>query len=226
MAFVGCGTLFVERIERMPDRSISQPSSSGNNACVTTASIAVAPDAASALAQAIRVPPDEHDIIDDQGGTAGNTRRLREVKLDGAVACTALLRHRRGQSKAAGEIGYPRLRFRIRSDDDGRGINPGFAQFVCDGRHRRQIVGFDSRKYCSDLRRPMEMRVDSDHAIHARCEQRADNVLADRFAFMERGVLAHVAKIGRKEDEAPGTTAPQRFGCEQKSDEFFVGSVE
>ena len=59
MALVKCGTLCVERIERIPDAAISSQAAPGNSACVTTTSMAVAPAAVSALAQAMMVPPDE-----------------------------------------------------------------------------------------------------------------------------------------------------------------------
>jgi hypothetical protein len=59
MALVKCGTLCVERIERIPAETISLQAGSGNRACVTTASMTVASVAVSALAQATMVPPDE-----------------------------------------------------------------------------------------------------------------------------------------------------------------------
>src|ERR1035437_3941948 len=59
IALVGCGTLLVERMERMPASANSIAISGGNRACVITASIALAPAALSAFAQAIKVPPDE-----------------------------------------------------------------------------------------------------------------------------------------------------------------------
>src|SRR5665647_543392 len=58
MALLGCGTLDVERMERMPALANAVAMSGGNSACVITASTAVAPAAVSALAQAIRVPPE------------------------------------------------------------------------------------------------------------------------------------------------------------------------
>src|SRR5450759_4001828 len=59
IALVGCGTLDVDRMERMPASANSVALPGGNKACAMMASTAVAPAAASALAQAIRVPPDE-----------------------------------------------------------------------------------------------------------------------------------------------------------------------
>ena len=72
-------------------------------------------------------------------------------------------------------------------------------------------------KYGSDVGRAMQMRVDGDDAIDASGDQRADDLLADRFAFVERGVLAHVAEIGREQDEAFRASAPQRLGGEQSA---------
>ena len=60
----------------------------------------------------------------------------------------------------------------------------------------------DSRKYRSDVGRAVQVRVDGDHAVDASGDQRADGLLADRFAFVERCVLAHVAEIRRQQDQA------------------------
>src|SRR6476646_7747026 len=59
IALVGCGTLSVERTERMP-ASLNAPTiSGGNRACVTIASMPVAPAASSAFAATINVAPEE-----------------------------------------------------------------------------------------------------------------------------------------------------------------------
>ena len=64
------------------------------------------------------------------------------------------------------------------------------------------------------------------NAIDASGDQRADDLLADRFAFAEGGVLTHVAEIGREQDEALGASAPQRLGGERQRDQFVVRPVE
>ena len=65
------------------------------------------------------------------------------------------------------------------------------------------------------------MCIDGDHAIDTSGDQRADDFLADRFAIVEGRVLAHVAEIGREQDQAFGTSAPQRLGGEQPAQSVF-----
>ena len=48
----------------------------------------------------------------------------------------------------------------------------------------------------------VQMRVDGDNAIDASGDQLTDDLLADRFAVVEGGVLAHVAEIWCEQDEA------------------------
>ena len=72
---VGCGTLLVERIERMPARKNSAASAGGNSAWVMTASIVAAPAAASALAQVINVPPEETMSSTSSTGRPANLAR-------------------------------------------------------------------------------------------------------------------------------------------------------
>ena len=51
----------------------------------------------------------------------------------------------------------------------------------------------------------------------------ADDLLADRFAVVKGGVLAHVAEIGRDEHKPPGAAAPQRFGGKQQRESLSFG---
>src|SRR5665213_552107 len=59
MALVGCGTLWVERIDRRPASKNRAVISGGNNAWVMMASTVLAPAATSALVHAKIVPPDD-----------------------------------------------------------------------------------------------------------------------------------------------------------------------
>ena len=79
MALLGCGTLEVERTERMPAFANSVVMSGGNSACVMTASMAVAPAAVSALAQVVRVPPEE--TISSTSNTGRPAIRAASAKL-------------------------------------------------------------------------------------------------------------------------------------------------
>lgn len=226
MALVGCGTLWVERIERMPASIMSRQSCSGNSACVTTASIVVAPAVVSALAQAIMVPPEETISSTIKVGRPAMDARSGNLISTEAVTATDFLRNYVRKPKPAGEIADPGLRFRIRSHHDGCGIKTGFAQRDGYCWHRRQIVGRDPGKHRCDVGRAMQMRIDGDHAVEPSGEQRADDLLTDGFAFVEGRVLSHVAEIGRQQDEAFRTSAPERLGREGQSDQLFVRPVE
>ena len=72
----------------------------------------------------------------------------------------------------------------------------------------------------------MQMRVDRDDPVHGLRKKTADDFLADRFAFMERRILTHVAEIGRHQDEPLGAAAPQGLGGKQNRHEVVIGPVE
>ena len=72
----------------------------------------------------------------------------------------------------------------------------------------------------------MQMRVDSDDAVEAARDQRPDDLLADRLASMKRGVLPHVAEIGRDQDQRRAPFAPKRFSREQQCQQLVVRPVE
>ena len=57
------------------------------------------------------------------------------------------------------------------------------------GKHRVNVFG------------AMQMGVDGDDPVHRARQQPADDLLADRFAFVERRILPHVAEIGRHQHE-------------------------
>ena len=146
--------------------------------------------------------------------------------LDRAVAAAGLSRNGMGQPEPAGEIADPGLRFRVRPDDDGRGIKPvlrsasamaGIAERLSDSIRERPSLMSGVRCRCASTV--------TTRSTHPR-DQRADDLLADRFALVESRVLAHVAEIGRQQDEALGASAPQRLGGEQQRNEFVVRPVE
>ena len=72
----------------------------------------------------------------------------------------------------------------------------------------------------------MQMRVDGDDAVDASRKQRANDLLADRFALAKGGILPHVAQVRREKHEALGASAPQRLGRKQQRDEFVVWPVQ
>jgi hypothetical protein len=151
------------------------------------------------------------DDIVDQQGPSGDLYRVGKPDFDGPIAAASLLRYRMRQSELACEIAHPSPGLRVRTDDDGCGINPGDAQRVRNRRHGRQVFGFDAGKDRPYVGRAMKVSVHRDDAIHNSRDQPADRLLADRFAFVERCVLAHVAEIGRQQDEPPCAGASQRF---------------
>ena len=173
----------------MPASANATANSGGNRACVITASMAVTAAARSAFAQAISVPSRRYDVVDQQNRPAGEQGRFGKSDFDRAVAAPGFLRHRGCQSEPACEISDPRAGFRVRSDHDGRRINPARLQRFGDGRHRRQVVGLDAREHRLDVSGAMQMSIDRDDAVDIGCEQPADRPLADRLALVEGGVL-------------------------------------
>ena len=81
MALVGCGTLWVERTERMPDRQhVTVRISGGNSAWVTMASIVAAPAAVKRLSAGDHRAARGDDIVDDQSRTPGNACRGLQIR--------------------------------------------------------------------------------------------------------------------------------------------------
>ena len=56
------------------------------------------------------------------------------------------------------------------------------------------------------------MRVDSNDAIESLSQKTTHHLLADRFSCMKRGILPHVAKIRRHENDPLCTIAAKGFG--------------
>ena len=125
MALVGCGTLDVERMERMPAFANSVAMSGGNSAWVMMASTAVAPAAVSALAQADQGAAGRDDIVNQQHRPARDRSRLGKADFDGAIAAANFLRNHMRQPELAREIAHPGPRLRVRTGHDGCGIDPG-----------------------------------------------------------------------------------------------------
>jgi hypothetical protein len=72
----------------------------------------------------------------------------------------------------------------------------------------------------------MKVGVYGDHTIHRCREQPADRPLADRFAFVEGSVLAHVTEIRCQQDEPACAGASQRFRGEQNGEDFVIRLVK
>jgi hypothetical protein len=70
------------------------------------------------------------------------------------------------------------------------------------------------------------MRIHRDDAIETVRYQRADNLLADRLAFPEGNVLAHVAKVRRNEQKPSYALATKCLRGKQQRQQFVVGLVE
>ena len=77
------------------------PCSGGNSAWVMTASMVVAPAAASALAAAIKVPPRRDDVVDQQRPAGRRTDGgCGESDVDGAIAVADLVSRPHGRARA------------------------------------------------------------------------------------------------------------------------------
>ena len=153
----------------------------------------VAPAAASALAQAMMVPPDETISSTIRTGRpanmAGHEIQSRPSgRRGGSFSATVWDRPSRPARSLTQWQG-----FRIRPHHDGRGVEPGLPQGVGYGRHRREIVGLDAGKHRLDVGRAVQMGIDGNDPVDASGEQRADDALADGLAPVKRRILPHVA---------------------------------
>ena len=124
IALVGCGTLVVERTERMPACMRSSIKSEENSAWVTMASTEVAPAAMTLRAQAIIVLPEE--TISSTMSTArpatafGSSRTiLTERSSRRAFRATVWV-----TPSSASKSCHPRSRFHVWTDHDNAGVNP------------------------------------------------------------------------------------------------------
>ena len=101
MALVECGTLCVERIERMPDRTMSW------YAVLREQRVGDDGVDRSRTGRGQRPGAGDHgaargnDIVHDQGGTTGNAGWVLEFDFDGAVAAPGFLRNGHGKARAA-----------------------------------------------------------------------------------------------------------------------------
>ena len=70
------------------------------------------------------------------------------------------------------------------------------------------------------------MCVDRNDTIRNTSEETANGLLADSLARVKRGVLTHVAEIGRDENKSLGTIASHCFDGKQESKKFFIWPIE
>ena len=177
-------------------------------------------------AQATSVPPDETMSSTSKTGPSLNDLWVGQCDLYRTIATPCLLRNRVSYSKPAGKFAHPRPGLGVRADDDSSRVKSDRTKGVCDRRHGRQVVGLDARENLMDIGGAMEMRVDRNDPVHKSSEEPADDFLADCLPRLKGGVLAHVAEIGRDQNEPLGAIAPQRFGGEQNCKKLFIGPIE
>jgi len=72
----------------------------------------------------------------------------------------------------------------------------------------------------------MEMGVDRHDTVERIGEEPTNDFLADRFAGMKSRILAHIAHIGRNQDQPLRSVAPQGLCGEQDGEELVVRLVE
>ena len=188
----------------------SLSSSGGNSACITTASIEVAPDDASASAQAISVPPEETISSMTSTGrrrnSAGSERQsVPSDRRDGSS------RPRHGRARAGRPDRSPRVGTRRR----GRLLQLWGRAHQPEAPIRSAALRRDCPPQFREIRRQgcgaVQMRLHRDHTVEGVHEEIADGALTDRLAGMERGVLAHVGEIRRNQHQPSGSSTPQRF---------------
>ena len=153
MALVECGTLCVERIERMPAANIVA-TSCFRKQCVRDDGV----DRGRAgggerLGAGDHRAAGRNDVVDEQGGAACNALSDPEIRSPPSDRRGGSSSQRYVTAEPAGEVADPGPRFRIRADHDRSPDQAGLAQRVGDGRHGREIVGLDAGKYVADVRR-------------------------------------------------------------------------
>ncbi len=124
MALVGCGTLSVERMVRMPALAKSRSHRRRKQRVGDDRVDRVAPAASSALAQAISVPPEETMSSTSSAGRPAIRRGIVERDLDRTIAAAQSFAPPPSRSRAApASASTHGSRFRVRSDHHGGRID-------------------------------------------------------------------------------------------------------
>ena len=151
------------------------------------------------------MPPEETISSTKSTGRPAN-RAVGERNFDRAIAAARLLRHRVIQAQPAREIAHPGPGFLVGADYHGCRIECRCAQRVA-------IAGMADRLSASmpgktpECRGAMQVRLDCHDTVKGSRKHLADDALADRFAGMECGVLAHIGEIGRYQHQPSGAFA-------------------
>ena len=107
MALVGCGTLDVERIERMPALANSAAMSGGNKRVGDDGVDRRGAGRRERVGAGDQRAAGGDDVVDQQHRPAGDRRRVGKADFDGAIAAANFLRHRMRKPEPAGEIAHP-----------------------------------------------------------------------------------------------------------------------
>jgi hypothetical protein len=89
------------------------------------------------------------------------------------------------ETEPAGKITNPGSGLLVRAYHNGVRIEPARAQKVSDCRRRREVLGLAAWKDIANIPGTMQMGVNRDDAIEISRKKLADDLLADRLAFME-----------------------------------------
>ncbi len=184
------------------------------------------PRPSSAFAQAIKVPPDETISSTSSTGrpatSAGSAKPISTERSPRRIFCATV----------CASPSWP-ARSLTQGRDSASGPTTMVAGSIPVVRSAFAIAGMADRFSASMPGKTalmsvgaMKVSVHRDDAIHNSRDQPADRLLADRFAFVEGCVLAHVAEIGRQQDEPPCARPPQRFRGEQNGNELVIRLVE
>ena len=107
MALVKCGTLCVERIERIQEEVIWLASRFRKKRMCHDDVDRRGTGGGQRLGAGDNGAAGRDDVVDDQGGAAGDARPVRKFDRDRAIPAAGLSRDGRGQAEPAGEVADP-----------------------------------------------------------------------------------------------------------------------
>ncbi len=123
-----------------------------------------------------------------------------------------------------GGLPHPLLRLRVWAHQQGLIALPG--DEATDQWRGTEADGPLCRYGRAQVGDPVQVGIHGDQCIAELGEKAADNGLADRLSGHEFLVLAHIAEIGRDQDDLTRTQMPGRFRRQQQLDQFLVGAIE
>ncbi len=113
--------------------------------------------------------------------------------------------------------------FLVRSDHQGPLRNAGALQPVADGRARGQALGRGVAEQSGHIGGPVQVGIHRHHPIEVARQQPGEDLLADRLARQEGGVLAHVGQVGSHQHQPLGAQPPPGLGRQDQFHDPGVG---